>query len=76
MTDTPYTKKRAMKNRYCVSFYRNNLCFSLRYTKKCHIRVLCLVSFGGKKVDVLVFISIQNATEKEILKLVFVLVLQ
>lgn len=74
-----YEKKRAMKNRCCASslhFLCKQSPFFSKVLRVWHIRVLHLVSFGGKKVSVLVVVSIQNATEKEIFKLVFVLVLQ
>lgn len=72
-------EKRAMKNRCCASSF-HFLCkqfpFFSKVLKKCCIRGLCLVSCGGKKVAVLVVITIQNATENEIFTLLFVLVLQ
>lgn len=68
-----------MKNRYCASslcFLYKQSPFPSKILKRCHFRVLCLVNFGGRKVAGLVFVSTQNAAEKEIFKLMFVLVLQ
>lgn len=58
------------------TFYINNPHFSLKYSKSVILGSYALPNFGGKKVAVLVFVSIQKAAEKEIFKLVFVLVLQ
>lgn len=68
-----------MKNRYCASslhFLHKQSPFFSEVLRKCHIRVLSLGSFSGRKVAGLVFVGIQKAAEKEIFKSVFVLVLQ
>lgn len=59
---------------FCI-FYINNPDFSLKYSKSVILGSYAL-SISVAERSVLVFVSIENAAEKEIFKLVFVLVLQ